>query len=280
MTKRQGLLLALVLASGSTLLTYIWYTGKNPTPVAAKSTTPAPEGQPVSTNAAVVPPTAAGYAVPKHKRAVAIIVDASRGAGGLVQGSDHIDILLTATDASQHRLAETIIQDVPVLGPSPSVLSGQSGPSEGKRQIVVSVTPHDAQRLMVAQLKGALVVTLRNPTDHEYAFLQPIVGAPAPRPAPQPVSVAARLAPPRPTPVTTAARRSRPTPRPVSMASHAIPPEPVASLPLFTPPVASSAPEVRQVAIPAPPRSVEPAKNLKSIEVVRGTSVETVTVKD
>jgi len=280
MTKRQGLLLALVLACGSTLLTYLWYSGKAPTAEAAKPAAPATQ------QAAAVAPapgertTAAGYVVPRHDRAVVITVDATRGAGALAQPSDRVDILVAATDTQQRHLAETIAQDVPVLGQAGAqAATAPATTTDGKRQIVVSVSPQDAQRLMAAQVRGALVVTLRNPTDREYAFVRPVANPDAPKPAvtikPAPAVTAAK--PPAPAPAAAPApkparTRVRPGPRHSSMVVAGLPPEPVRALPAPPPP----APAVRHL---APPVTPAPAPG-KAIEVVKGTSVQTVMVKE
>lgn len=279
MTKRQGLLLALVLASGSTLLTYIWYSGRSPAPAAARSAPRSkPEPEPVAIQPAGARPTAGGLVVPRYQRAVAIEVDASRGAGSLAQPSDHVDVLLTASDARAPHLAETILQDVPVLGPTTTGKGADAAPArEGKRQLVVAVTPQDAQRLMAAQIRGTLVVTLRNPTDREYAYVRPIANpqpssasvTPAAPKTPPASAVRASAAPPAHRPV----RRAR---RPVSMASVGTPPEPVGFL---APPPLPATPVVRQVPLPPPP-SPAMGPQPKTIEVVRGTTVQTVTVKE
>ncbi|HOJ20344.1 MAG TPA: Flp pilus assembly protein CpaB [Armatimonadota bacterium] len=293
MTKRQGLLLALVLACGSTLLTYLWYQGKAP---AAEAARPGAEARKETSSAVAIQPasertTAGGFAVPRHQRAVVITVDATQGAGALAQPSDHVDILLAAKDLQSHYLAETILQDVPVLGPTGTETNATAAPAtrDGKRQIVVAVSPHDAQRLMAAQLRGDLVITLRNPGDREYAYVRPVVNPAAPKPAPAPAPAAAAPAKPATPPAAnpaparrTAPRPARPAPRRPSMAVAGIPPEPVQVLPPPTRPVAPLAPVSRPA--PAAPsasgsRSADsPAP--KAIEVVKGTSVQTVLVKE
>lgn len=293
MTKRQGLLLALVLACGSTLLTYLWYQGKAP---AAEAARPGTEARKEASSAVAIQPasdrtTAAGFTVPRHQRAVVITVDATQGAGALAQPSDHVDILVAAKDLQSRYLAETILQDVPVLGPSGSDANACAAPAarDGKRQIVVAVGPQDAQRLMAAQLRGDLVVTLRNPGDREYAYVRPVVNPAAPKPAPAPAPTTATPAKPAPPPAAkpapaprVAPRPARPAPRRPSMAVAGIPPEPVQVLPPPTRPVAPLAPVSRPA--PAAPsasgsRSADsPAP--KAIEVVKGTSVQTVLVKE
>jgi len=283
MTKRQGLLLALVLASGSTLLTYIWYSGRQSPagavrlPAAART-----EDTSVSVRPAVERTTAAGIAVTRYQRAVAIQVDATRGAGSLARASDHVDVVLAANDANAIRLAETILQDVPVLGPTAQQAPADpNAPKDSKRQLVVSVSPQDAQRLVAAQVKGTLVVTLRNPVDHEFAYVRPTPGPPPPPGAPAPA--ASRPAPPRPAgpPVPATAKpapRRAPRPRPVSMASLGMPPERVAPVPMLAP-TGPPAPAARAVPMPPPPSARgDVPSGPRAVKVIRGTTVQFVTL--
>lgn len=288
MTKRQGLLLALVLASGSTLLTYLWYSGKNASGAGAKkAATQQEEQKAVAIQPAAARVTAAGYQVPRYQRLVVIEVDASRGAGALARATDHVDILLAAKDTQAPHLTETILQDVLVMGPQAEQPQQQQGQGQGgqapapapapapasggKRQLVVAVSPHDAQRLVAAQIKGDLVVTLRNPGDREFAFVTPIAGSP--RGPVQLTTAPVMKAPARAAaasqPVRHIARRSYAR-RPLSMASLGISPEPIPSLPLLP---AAGTPEPRS-------SNLAPIPEQKTIEVVKGTAVQTVTVKE
>ncbi len=117
--------------------------------------------------------------VRENERAVSIPVDMTSSVTGLVEPSDHVDILGTFTfpsskgDPQLDTVTLTILQNVTVLATGKETtlsLRDVAGRSGGRRPpsystVTLLVTPKEAEMLVFAMQKGRLTLTLRNPSD-------------------------------------------------------------------------------------------------------------------
>ena len=99
---------------------------------------------------------------PNH-RAMSIKVDAESGVGGFVTPGDFVDVILTQGRNDALRTV-TILQNVRVVGVDQDA-NEQNDQIQVARTVTLEVTPHDGQRLALAQEAGVLSLTLRNLTE-------------------------------------------------------------------------------------------------------------------
>ncbi|MCA1958949.1 MAG: Flp pilus assembly protein CpaB [Nitrospira sp.] len=117
---------------------------------------------------------------PQHKRAYAVRLQGP--AGQVTAPGDRIDLLVTVrpTDTSGGPLTEPtsriVVEQVPVLdvlrAPAGNTESGGGSqpvsPSDGQ-DVILEVTPEEAERVALAEHEGTLRAVLRHPTDTEAA---------------------------------------------------------------------------------------------------------------
>ncbi|MBI3465026.1 MAG: Flp pilus assembly protein CpaB [Planctomycetes bacterium] len=126
-------------------------------------------------------------------RAVTIeATSASAGLGGLARPSDIVDVLLTVNPDSQSpvktRTTLTLLQGVEVLAVDTNVdrVSAKLDQSNGIQTVTLSVTPDDANLLVLAKQQGQLQLALRNPEEGapkempKRATLHELLGIPLP----------------------------------------------------------------------------------------------------
>ncbi|MDD2600211.1 MAG: Flp pilus assembly protein CpaB [Kiritimatiellae bacterium] len=112
-------------------------------------------------------------------RAIAVNVSGSGSVSGMVQPTDHVDVLGTFSFPSKDTPAEmelvtmTILQDVLVLATGKETAKSMllaTRPSSGSyNTVTLEVTPREAEILVFAeQIKGRLTLALRNPRDVYY----------------------------------------------------------------------------------------------------------------
>jgi len=113
-------------------------------------------------------------------RAVSLSVGGASAVSGMVRPSDRVDILGTFSFPSQTRpdtmetVTLTVLQDVTVLAtgqttPKTRVARGAAKRPSGYSTVTVEVTPREAELLVFAQqVRGRLVLSLRNPSDVTY----------------------------------------------------------------------------------------------------------------
>lgn len=101
-------------------------------------------------------------------RALTTEVDEVNSISGLLRPSDHIDLMVTAKGSGDKAVDITF----PLLSNVEVLATGQvTRKSEGSNQprtyttITLSVSPEDAQRIVVAKNSGKLTAVLRNPDD-------------------------------------------------------------------------------------------------------------------
>lgn len=118
--------------------------------------------------------------VRKQMRAISINVNTSSSVSGMVKPNDHVDVIGTFNFPDDNGkvkrgdpVTSTILQNVLVLATgrvtSKSRLSQSLGVSQGYATVTLEVTPREAEMLAFAeQIKGRLVLTLRNRTDTSF----------------------------------------------------------------------------------------------------------------
>jgi len=128
-----------------------------------------PEG-PVE-RAAVAPRTASlglAYVVPEGMRAVTVALDPIIGVAGFLKAGDHVDVLATF-DVDKVSVTKTVLQDVELLAIGPEVVPeevNKPNPEKNARpkeqpNATLSLVPGDAEKLILAESKGTLRLTLR-----------------------------------------------------------------------------------------------------------------------
>jgi pilus assembly protein CpaB len=135
--------------------------------------------------AAVIRPGERGFLsalVAPGNRAIAIAVDATTSAGGLIWPGDRVDVILTqelrddAVPLAQRVLSETILSNVRILSADQRLTpAGQAAPGAADvasdpakpgvpATVTLEVTPVEAERVTVAGTLGRLHLTLRGVT--------------------------------------------------------------------------------------------------------------------
>jgi pilus assembly protein CpaB len=107
------------------------------------------------------------YIVPQGHRAVTVAVNEVAGVAGFLSPQNKVDVVTTVTPTGgQDTISKIVLQNVPILA-----IGQLTEQKEGKPVVVTTVTldltPHDAEKLVLAASKGTLEMLLRNFTDNE-----------------------------------------------------------------------------------------------------------------
>jgi len=102
---------------------------------------------------------------------------------GFLQPGNRVDVVTAYREGQQTR-SETVIQNVKVLAVDQTASTDKDKPVV-VRAVTLEVTPEDAEKLVLAEQRGAIQLALRNPLDDEVtirtaALTPPPVAAPAP----------------------------------------------------------------------------------------------------
>lgn len=227
-------------------------------------------GEPVSLDS-LAPKNRLSQMVPPLMRAVTVALDPIIGVGGFLKPGDHVDVVATF-EVNDGTVTKTVLQNVELLATGSEATAEEFDPNTGKMtsaksqpNATLAVMPADAERLILADSKGKLRLTLRRPDDVSHT--QPVgttgravMGA-VPPDVPQ-------QSPARQTPPASASTQSRP------IASINRPPILPHSEPfMFQPPISpiSQIPETRPLVM---------QESGKKVQVVRGTTIDEVVVQD
>ncbi len=129
--------------------------------------------QPISMRAVAPKGAALGlsYAVPLFMRAVTVAVDPIIGVAGFLKPGDHVDVVATF-NVNKGTVTKTVLQDVELLATGSQVVEEEIDPSTGKPakpkaqpNATLAVTPTEAEKLILAESKGKLRLTLRSAGD-------------------------------------------------------------------------------------------------------------------
>src|SRR6516164_6886748 len=123
-------------------------------------------GEPI-TDAKIVSPGSRGFlaaVLAPGKRAISVPVTATSGISGFIFPGDQVDILIThqlTGHDEQHRAAETVLQDVRVIGIDQK-LDSKSGEPLVAHTATLEVTPKQSEMIAVATEIGKLSLSLRS----------------------------------------------------------------------------------------------------------------------
>lgn len=134
-----------------------------------------PQGQVIRTDQIADPGPALGLAhvVPDHMRAVTVAIDAISGVAGFLKPGNRVDVLATI-EVDDVTVTLTVLQNVELLAlgqqaqPTPEdrpKVSGRPARADTQTSATLAVTPEQAQRLFLAESKGALRLALRSVED-------------------------------------------------------------------------------------------------------------------
>jgi pilus assembly protein CpaB len=124
-------------------------------------------GEPIS-DAKIVSPGSRGFLAAVLRpgmRAISVPVTATSGISGFIFPGDEVDILithqLTGHDEAQHKAAETVLQDVRVIGIDQK-LDSKTGEALVAHTATLEVTPKQSEMIAVAAEIGKLSLSLRS----------------------------------------------------------------------------------------------------------------------
>jgi len=134
-------------------------------------------------------PSSQGLAptIQEKLRAISLNISGAAGVSGMVRPNDRVDVLGTFNFPSKTIPGEmetvtlTVLQDVSILATGQQTAKDLSSSndrrsSSGYSTVTVQVTPREAELLVFAQqMKGALTLSLRNPSDQSYESTLPSI---------------------------------------------------------------------------------------------------------
>jgi pilus assembly protein CpaB len=153
-------------------------------------------------------------AIPRGMRAMSVRVNDVIGVAGFVVPGTRVDVLVTIRRNAES-MTRTAASNVQVLTAGTRQDQGQpvadAKPAAATAVVTLMVSPHDAERITLAQAEGEIMLVLRNPLDNDPvattgvkmesllggAEAPPVqaVRAPAPRRSPAPPAVPAVIEP-------------------------------------------------------------------------------------
>ncbi|HEY3297498.1 MAG TPA: Flp pilus assembly protein CpaB, partial [Armatimonadota bacterium] len=128
----------------------------------------------------VTPKNRLAYVIPPFMRAVTVAVDPVVGVGGFLKAGDHVDVVATfvQNDAS---VTKTVLQDVLLLAAGTDLNGTSNNPNQAADQkpqghATLAVMPPEAERLILADMRGKLRLTLRRPDDISFVSAKGVTG--------------------------------------------------------------------------------------------------------
>jgi pilus assembly protein CpaB len=100
-------------------------------------------------------------------RAVGLNVNAQSMVGGFVLPHTHVDVLSVITNAKGETYSKTILQNILVLAVDQIAQRPDDKQAVVASTVTVEVTPHQAERLALAQRMGMISLSLRSFVDNE-----------------------------------------------------------------------------------------------------------------
>lgn len=114
------------------------------------------------------------YRVPPLMRAVTVALDPIIGVGGFIKPGDHVDVVATF-NVNNGTVAKTVLQDVELLATGSQLVAKEVEPETGREakpqtipNATLAVTPYDAEKLILAENRGKLRLTLRGADDRSF----------------------------------------------------------------------------------------------------------------
>ena len=122
--------------------------------------------------------------ISKEMRAVSVRVNDVVGVAGFLLPGNHVDVVAAYRDGQQTR-SETVVQNVKVLAVDQTAATEKDEPVI-VRAVTLEVTPADAEKLVLAEERGAIQLALRNPLDDRMTIRVSSLPAPVAAPAAAP----------------------------------------------------------------------------------------------
>ncbi|EEX91466.1 Flp pilus assembly protein CpaB [Vibrio orientalis CIP 102891 = ATCC 33934] len=104
--------------------------------------------------------------IPENKRAVTIRVNDVIGVAGFLLPGNKVDILNTVKYGKNSASTSTVLKEIKVLAVDQTARSKENKPVI-VRAVTLEVTPRQAEKLLSAQSRGNIQLTLRNPHEEE-----------------------------------------------------------------------------------------------------------------
>jgi pilus assembly protein CpaB len=109
--------------------------------------------------------------IPSNMRAIAVRVDDVVGVAGFIHADDRVDVLVTMRQNFQggESTTKVFLQNIKVLAVGQEVDNGDKSRLHATPATVATllVSPQDAERLVLAQMEGRIMLTLRSWTDSQ-----------------------------------------------------------------------------------------------------------------
>ena len=109
-------------------------------------------------------------------RAVSVRVNDVVGVAGFLLPGNHVDVVAAYRDGPDTR-SETVVQNVKVLAVDQTASTDKNEPVV-VRAVTLEVTPADAEKLVLAEQRGAIQLALRNPPDRDGGDAGTVTAAP------------------------------------------------------------------------------------------------------
>jgi pilus assembly protein CpaB len=107
------------------------------------------------------------YKIPAGMRAVTVALDPIIGVAGFLKPGNHVDVIATF-NVNEGSVTKTVLQDQVLLATGSQIITnsvGNQSPADNVPNATLSVDPADAERLILAESKGKLRLTLRSQGD-------------------------------------------------------------------------------------------------------------------
>ncbi|GAC1360124.1 MAG: Flp pilus assembly protein CpaB [Acidobacteriaceae bacterium] len=113
--------------------------------------------------------------IPNGMRAVSVRSNDVVGVAGFLYPGSHVDVVLSMrTETSPTPVAQTILQNVPVLTAGQTFEPDPKGKAEQVNVVTLLLTPHDAEKMVLATQQGTIQFILRNGADQTQANTPPV----------------------------------------------------------------------------------------------------------
>lgn len=108
-------------------------------------------------------------AIREGYRAVAVRVNEVIGVAGWVSEGQRVDVLVTLDQGAQidQPITRIVLQDIPVLRIGQVTETNDQNEAQIVTVVTLVVTPEEAERLTLAETKGQIRLSLRNPLDRD-----------------------------------------------------------------------------------------------------------------
>ncbi|KGY12567.1 pilus assembly protein CpaB [Vibrio tubiashii] len=104
--------------------------------------------------------------IPENKRAVTIRVNDVIGVAGFLLPGNRVDVLNTISYSKTSATTLTVLKDIKVLAVDQTARSKENKPII-VRAVTLEVSPRQAEKLLTAQSKGDIQLSLRNPHEED-----------------------------------------------------------------------------------------------------------------